>query len=422
MHTLLASSSMSRVAGAVFAAWLCGMGPAGAGTAGGDVDFQGALAVVCNHVGVTSCPQVPTITQAILAISGFENAAPDFVRGPQGSFATPDFNFGGLCSVSSGNPKLPAVCSQANAINAVNPPAASPVDVSDLPNLTPLAFATGKGLPAVPVPLGTSNATSYFYAVATPDQSGEITRLTIFFDSPTQTNSSIQKSVFAKISLPLKVLNNDGSERLICGATPCPIPTMTTTPPTTLATLQLSGCSSGQNCVNGVAANVIGDFSTPGTIGNMSASQLNIGVNVFFLPSPNSASSHLILRVEAPMLVTHGNDPAHFGVVPSGVIPVNGLSGLPTAFTSDVVPASTKIGITPQAAPTCNGTCPTQHPPFISTYPFCASFAGGVSGPLGSGQFQSTVATFASISTDATTYLSSPVPAALVGSSIQCPF
>jgi hypothetical protein len=350
---------------------------------------------------------VPTITQAILAIAGFENAAPDFVRGPQGNFQ----NFGGLCLVAPPSGSIHSACSQI-AINAVNPPAASPVDVSDLLNLTPLAFATGKGLPAVPVPLGTSNATSYFYAVATPDQSGEITRLTIFFDSPTQTNSSIQKSVFAKISLPLKVLNKDGSERLICGATPCQ-----PTPPTTLATLQLSGCSSGQDCVNGVAANVIGDFSTPGTIGNMSASQLNIGVNVFFLASPHSASAHLILRVEAPMLATHGNDPAHFGVVPSGVIPVNQLSGLPTAFTKDLVPTS-KIGITPQAAPTCSGACPST-----ITFPFCASFAGGVSGPLGSGQFQSAVATFASISTDATAYVSSPVvPPTLVGLSLQCPF
>jgi hypothetical protein len=355
---------------------------------------------------------VPTITQAIVAISGFENAAPDFVRGPQGSFNSAKFAFGGLCSVSSGT-GLP-VCSQANAINAVNPPAASPLDLSDLPNLTPLAFATGKGLPAVPVPLGTSNATSYFYAVATPNPNGET--LTMFFDSPTQTNSNIQKSVFANISLPLALSSGSGptlTERPICGAAGCPA---------SLATLQISGCSGGAGCVKGVAANVIGDFSSPGKISMMSASQLNIGVNVFFLPSPNSASAHLILTVEVPMLVAAATDPAYFGVVPpSGVVPVNQLTGLPTAFTSDVVPTS-KIGITPQAAPTCAGNkkCPSPLP--TTTYPFCASFAGGVSGPLGSGQFQSYVATFASISTDATTYLSSPVPATLVGLPLQCPF
>jgi hypothetical protein len=348
---------------------------------------------------------VPTVTQAILAISGFENAAPDFVRGPQGNFQS----FGGLCSVSSGT-GLP-VCSQANAINAVNPPAASPVDVSDLPNLTPLAFTTGKGQ-AVPVPLGTSNATNYFYAVATPNQNGET--LTLFFDSPVQTNSNFQKGqVFAKVSLPLALLSKSGAvstERPICGATGCPA---------SVATLQISCNSGGPGCVNGLVDNVIGDFSSPGTIGTMSAGDLGIHSSVSFGASPNSVSSHLILKVEVPLLVTAATDPAYFGVVPSGVVPVNKLSGLPTAFTSDVVPGS-KIGITPQAAPTCTGNnpCPAIQP--TTTYPFCASFAGGVSGPLGSGQFHSAVVTFASVGTDATTYVSSPVPP--LASTLQCPF
>jgi hypothetical protein len=358
---------------------------------------------------------MPTITQVVLQISGLANAAPDFVRGPQGSFNVPPTTTGGLCLVIA-SPTLSA-CDQI-VIDALNPPAASSVGISDLANLTALGFTTGKG-PPVPVPLGTSGASSFFYAVATPDQNGEIKTLTLYFDYPVQTNSSIQKSLFAKISLPLKVLNNDGSERLICGATPCPSFT-TPTPPTSLATLQISGCSSGQGCVNGLAANVIGDFSTPGTIGNMSASQLNIGVSVSFAPSPNSASSHLILTVQVPLLITHGNDQAYFGVVPSGVIPVNQLTGLPTAFTNDVVPAS-GIGVTPQAAPACSGDCPATT--FATTFPFCASFSGSGSGPLGSGSFHSAVAAFLSVGTDATTYASSPVsPTALSGVQLQCPF
>ena len=403
MRTWVGCSAIARFAGVTTAAWLCSMGPAWAGDGGDDTAIQPALQTICNYVGMTSiCPHVPTITQAILEMSGLANAAPDFVRGPQGPLVADGLS--ALCTVSSGAPGGLNVCSQGNAINAVNPPAASPVAVSDLPNLTPLAFTTGKGV-AVPVPLGTSGANSYLYAVATPEQNGEFKTLTLFFDYPVQTNSTIQKGqVFAKISLPLKVLNNDGSERLICGATPCPSLT-------NLATLQITTCSSGSGCVQGFAYNVVGDFSSPGTIVSQPVGSLGIQASVSFGSSPNSSRSHLILGVQIPLLVTAATDSAYFGVVPSGVIPVNQLSGLPTAFTSDVVPTS-KIGITPQAAPTCSGTCPST-----TTFPFCASFAGNAGATI-----NAAVATFFTLGTDATTYLSSPVPAALVGSALQCPF
>src|SRR5262249_55096059 len=148
-------------------------------------------------------------------MSGLTNAAPDFVRGPQGPIKANGIS--ALCTVT-GSGGL-NVCSEANAINAVNPPAASPVDVlSDLPNLTPLAFMTVKGQ-AVPVPAGTKGTGSFFYAVATPDQNGEPNSLTVVFDYPALTNSNFTKGqVVANASLPLQVLNNDGSERLICGA------------------------------------------------------------------------------------------------------------------------------------------------------------------------------------------------------------
>jgi hypothetical protein len=340
-------------------------------------------------------------------MSGLANAAPDYVRGPEGPLVINKFK--ALCSVS-GSQSLP-VCSQANAINAVNPPAASAVAVSDLASLTPLAFTNVKGQ-AVPVPFGTKGANSpgsFFYAVATPDQNGEFTTLSLFFDYPTLTSSSFTKGqVVAKISLPLQLLNSDGSERLICGATPCPSLTNLVTP--NLATLQITTCSSGSGCVQGFAYNVVGDFSSPGTIVSQPVGSLGIQASVSFGSSPNSSRSHLILGVQIPLLVTAATDSAYFGVVPSGVIPVNQLSGLPTAFTSDVVPTS-KIGITPQTAPTCSGNCPSP-----TTFPFCASFAGNAGATL-----NAAVATFFMLGTDATTYLSSPVPAALAGSA-QCPF
>ena len=399
MRTWIGCSSISRFAGVTFTAWLCGMGAAWAGTSGSDTGLQSALDSICSDAGMTSCPHVPTITQAIVQMSGLTNAAPDFVRGPQGPIVA--LGFSALCSVTGGGPLSLNVCSQKNAINAVNLPAASPVSISDL---TPLAFTTVKGQ-AVPVPFGTKGAASFFYAVAT-GSSGEPNTLTVVFDYPPLTSSSFTKSqVVANVSLPLQLLNSDGSERLICGATGCPA---------SLATLQITACSSGPGCVNGFAANVSGDFSTPGKITTMSASQLNIGVSVPSGPSPNSSRSHFILEVQVPLLITLGNDPAYFGVVPSGVIPVNELSGLPTAFTAELKPT---FGVNPQAAPTCSGPCPSTT--FTSTFPFCASFAGNGGGPL-----NPAVATFVTLGTDATTYVSSPVTTAdpLGVVILKCPF
>jgi hypothetical protein len=389
MLTGVGSSAIARFGGVVATAWLCGIGSSWAGDGGEDLGIQAVVDAVCADAGMTSCPKVPTITQAILEMSGLANAAPDFVRGPQGPIVANGFS--ALCFVSSsiGSP----VCSQANAINAVNPPAVSAVEVSDLASLAPLAFTNVKGQ-AVPVPLGTSGANSFFYAVSPPDQNGEFQTLTMFFDYPVMTNSNFQiGQLVAKASLPLQVLNSDGSERLICGATGCPA---------SVATLQINACNSGPGCVKGFAANVVGDFSTSGTTETRSAPALGIQTNVSFGSSPNSDRSHFILEVQVPLLVTHGNDPAYFGVVPSGVIPVNQLSGLPTAFTSDVIPTS-RIGVAPQVAPACpnGGSCP----PPTTTFPFCASFAGNGAGPL-----NPAVATFLSIGTDATTYVSSPFP------------
>jgi len=405
MRDSVRSSAITRFAGVITAAWLCGMASAWAGTSGSDTGLQQVLNDVCGDVGIstTSCPHMPTATQAILQMSGLTNAAPDFVRGPQGPVVAN--GFAALCSVS-GSGGL-NVCSQKNAINAVNPSAASP----DLSNLTPLAFTTVKGQ-AVPVPFGTKGADSFFYAVATPD--GEPNTLTVVFDYPSLTSSSFTKGqVVANVSLPLQVLNNDGTERPICGATGCPA---------SLATLQITACSNGSaGCVNGLLAKVSGDFTTAGTPETRDPGSLGIQPTVSFNPSPNSSRSHFILEVQVPLLITLRNDPAYFGLTPSGAVVnsgsftfVNQLTGLPTAFTAELKPT---FGITPQAAPTCNGTCPSF--PFISTFPFCASFAGNGGGPL-----SPAVATFVTLGTDATTYVSSPVTTAnpMNVPILQCPF
>ncbi len=90
MRTWIGSSAISRFAGVMMTAWLCGMGPAWAGGGGSDGGVnQPFLQQVCELVGVPpgSCPLLPTLTQIILGISGYQNTPPDFVRGPLGNFA-----------------------------------------------------------------------------------------------------------------------------------------------------------------------------------------------------------------------------------------------------------------------------------------------------------------------------------------------
>lgn len=477
MRGSVRSSRVSCLIGAVAALWLCGAGSAWAGGGGGaDAGtVQAFLDAICGVLGVTSCPQLPTATQAVLESSALENSPPDLIRGENS-----------LCTVSGtllfGFPRCDTL-----AITAANPPSrsdprplasspislaslsnpmtlpAAPIAVSSLSSLTPLAFMSPPSGPATPVPPGTTGANSFFYAEATR-ASAQPDTLTLFFDYPPLTNPTFAKGqIIAKISLPLQVLNADGSERLVCGPHGCP---GSGNPPVTgsVATLRITAnCNGGPGCLT---ANVVGDFSVPGTIETRTAADLGVEFRLVFNSSPNATSSHAIFEVQVPLLVTGpsnpancgnainsgtadpadcGNDPAYFGVVPIfatlangnlnsnvgcpvGMPPgvgcptgINQISGLPTAFkTNDLgfTPGflGKPVGISPSAAPTCigGGVCAGQVTP--STYPFCASFwANGASPPL-----HSAVAAFLAIGTDGTTYVSSPIPVPVAG--LACPF
>jgi hypothetical protein len=263
---------------------------------------------------MTSCPQLPTVTQIALELSGLQNTPPDFVRGPLG-------NFLGTCSVS-GNSGLP-VCSEAKAVNAVNPPAPVPITLSDLSTLTPLRFVspqTGQGL-ATPVPPG-NDENSFFYAV-TSEVCGHPYTLSLVYYYPPQTNANFAKNQFiADISLPLVALNSDGSERSL---------------PIVLQVRGAGPCANGQPCYTTTA---VGNFLGNGTQ-TRNPAELGVNVSVNFALSPASAPRHLIFQVRAPLLVTGpanpikcgvaisnitpdtadcGNDPAYFGVAPSGAV------------------------------------------------------------------------------------------------------
>jgi hypothetical protein len=452
VRTFLGSSVTSRLAGAMAALWLCSAEPALAGgPGGGDVGSAQAMlgppngnGGICDLLGMTSCPQLPTLTQLVLEFSALLNNPPDFVRSPLGVT-------GGICTVA-GNLGF-NVCSQSNAINAVNPrilssnggsgdqesedqqSGQSPVSLS---RLVPLGFQVKQGQ-AIPVNNG---ATSFFYAVATGD-SRQPDTLNLAYDYPALTNPTFTKGqLVAAMSLPLQILNTDGTERLVCG--PQTLGSKTASCAVNLATLQVSAnCSGGTACL---ATGISGDFTTPGTVETRSLAELGVKFSVTFDSSPNSSRSHAIFQVQAPLLVTGpatkadasacqmainnstpdakhcGNDPAYFGVVPFGAANssavgsptgVNQVSGLPTAFSTNELGSPFKgvhVGIAPYAAPQVvgNGT--------MATFGFCASFLSN-----GANAAHPAVAAFASIGTDGTTYASSPIPP-FVGLRLQCPF
>jgi hypothetical protein len=364
------SSAISRFAGVVTTAWLCGMGPAWAGGGGSDGGVsQPLLQQVCTFIGATSCLQPPTLAQIILGISDYQNTPPDFVRGPLGNIGSQ----GNPCSVS-GTPFQP--CSTI-AVGTVNQLAPSAIALTDLPNLTPLAFQAVSGQPAKPVALGSSLANSWVYPVLT-GADGQHT-LDVVFDYRPWTNGNQPVGSF---TFPLVILNANNSETPV------------------VATFNLTA-----NCGGATSCTVTGVGTNP-----LTAAQLGIGFGYQLAPSPNFSIPHAIFTFRLPVIVTRKTDPVYFGVGNTGTPTfINQFSGAPTAFSLDDVgftPNSSvlrnggkSIGISPYPAPLCPATgCPSTTPPPPIFYGFCATIAGTPA-----------AATFASLSTDGTTYATSPV-------------
>ena len=392
MRTWIGSSAISRFAGVMMTAWLCGMGPAWAGGGGSDGGVnQPFLQQVCELVGVPpgSCPLLPTLTQIILGISGYQNTPPDFVRGPLGNFA-------GICSVS-GNP-LP-LCSENNAVSTVSPLAPSSIALSDLSNLTPIAFRAVSGQAVTPVALGSPQANSFLYAVLT-GADGQHTLDVVLDYGPWTSNTFVKNQPVGSFTFPLVILN---------GATETPV----------VAKLQLTATCSGAvgapGCLTGT---VTGIGNKP-----LSAAQLGIKFGFQLAASPNKAAPHAIITFRLPVIVTQVTDPVYFGLDNSTTPPsftfINQFSGQPTAFSQDdlgftpnsgLLPnGGVSIGVAPYPAPLCTDPNCTNTPTF---YGFCAAIADTPAAAT----LTPAAATFGSIGTDGTTYASSPV-----GQQPQCP-
>lgn len=346
MRASFRASNILRVTAAAAGLWLGGAGAAWAGD-GADLGSLQALLSgtggLCQIFNISSCPHVPTITQGVLEVAGLGNNLPEMVR------AQNNIPPGG--AVSAGNPAI----------------GTAPSTISELlPTLTPLAFISQSSGTAPATQLYDRSADSFLYAVAVstsgfPSPIGLPVPDTAFFvyDDLFRNNVNFATgTTVAKFSLPLTVLNGDGSERAV---------------PTTLNFI----------------ANNIGDCSTSTVSGSFSdqlagpqtlpAAQIGITCSVVFGASPTSTQKHVIFQVAVPLLVIAlpNTDPAYFYTDLHSGEPNQVNTGVFTAFIFNEKgqPAARgnlgtgiSIGLAPSAGP-------LGQPPATGSTPFalCAS-------------------------------------------------
>ncbi len=408
MRTSLRSLTISRMALAASALWIYGAGAAWAGGGGGEslTSLNNLITGLCGFLNMTSCPQFPTITQAVLEVAGLETSPPEMVRAlnsvPAGS------------TVDAGNAAaIPPITFPLTATT-------SPTLSNLLSTLTPLAFISSadkswdrsgternKGAAAA-APLYDTDADTFLYAVAS-GSSVATSGLTIpdtfylFYDDLSQSNANFsQGRIAAKFSLPLTVLNSDGmTER-----------------PVTATLYYIAPSRGGLPCS---ASTVSGNFSGSGTQ-TLTAAQVGVNCAVVFAASPISPRAHAIFEVQIPLLVTAATDPGYFWFAQfTSYGPIN-LS-IPSAFFSDdtgFTPAAGTlgangeyIGVAPSAGPLCTSvTCPVSSGTSTVTAP-PGSFALCADLPRnGSGQaLVPSVGAYYAIATDGETLLSAALPA-----------
>ncbi len=166
MRVSIRSFAFSRLAGAVTALWLCGAGAAWAGGGGESLTTLQAVIGVpdgstgfCHMLGMgtnfgTTCPQLPTFTQAILEAAGLANSPPEMVAAQNG--LPPGSN------VYASNPAVVPL--------SLGSPTPFPLTANTSPTLsellstlTPLAFISSPTKPT-PVQLYDSDANTFLYA------------------------------------------------------------------------------------------------------------------------------------------------------------------------------------------------------------------------------------------------------------------
>jgi hypothetical protein len=411
MRERVRSSKTAGFAGAIAAVWLLCAGPA---WAGGASDAGTLLSLLCNTFAsslVIACPQYPTYadttttpatpispaTPIILELAAWQNVAPDIVRMQDSDCV--------LFGTANGPGNF--YCSQL-AVNATNGPANSPgsgpppsttTSPAALSTLNSLAFVSNATSLTV-TQNGDPNANSFIYAAVLEDKSG----LDIFYDYVAAQSPQGQFKVV--ISVPLAVLVNGAA-----------------TETSVVATLTAT-CNGAAGCSN---VTVSGNFPSAKKNPPYSPADLGLSFQSFFAPSPNSHTPHLIIELQAPLLMSTQTDPLYFPIsgfesLPQCANGSNPISGYCNAFSATNVPkgfapkflTKTAVGMAPSAAPQCPGNqpglpsppgslCPTNLPtnptqPLSPTFGFCASFSGNPA-----------AAFFLAIAPDGTTITSSPV-------------
>jgi hypothetical protein len=382
MRSTVRPAGISWLASVSAAIWMYGAGTAWAGDGGDSLGtIQAIIGPVdgstgfCHLLGMgtnfgTTCPQLPTVTQAILEAAALGLSPPEMVAA-QNSIA-PGSN------VIAANPAAVVLNDTVTPFPLTSKTTPKLSDL--LSTLTPLAFISAKNSngTAAPTQLYDTDADTFLYAVTASTfgikmkPGGTVPDTALFFYDDLSRNSNFSRGqTAAKFLLPLTVLNVDATGKVSERAVPA---TLNLIAPT-------ADCS---------ASTVTGDFMGKGGSNTQTVKAADIALQcaVVFGKSPTSNENHAIFQVAIPLLVTgtsgspYNTDPAYFysfvntdPVTGAPAGPIN--IGLFTAFTffDDVfgTPASANppilgangiaIGIAPTAGPLCTAiTCPKPPP------------------------------------------------------------
>lgn len=373
--------------GALAALWLWCGDTATAGDGGSDLaGLQTYIDDVCTAFGMTSCPQIPTISQAVLQVAAFVDIAPEAVRSSP-SFAIPVGPY-----VDAGNPSHPPglECLGKGCVDPLNPINAFPIDTGVLSSLRPLAFvgATSSTGSATPTQLYDPSANAFVYAVgglsSANTNNSEPDTLILFYDDPTRTTALSPGQIAGKFLLPLTVLNKDGTERQVPSTLQYVVPPAGSAP-----------CS---------ASTITGNFSGGGT---QTFSPAKIGINCASIFGTSAASpsppAHAILEISIPILITTGTDPAITGGSPLGF--GQPFKGGENGFTF-ASGKSIGFGPNPSPFPVAPPSTPVSTtPPTSATYGLCASLPTDAGGKA----LLPSVSAFLAIAGDGEVLLSAPL-------------
>ncbi len=167
MRTSLRSLTISRMALAASALWIYGAGAAWAGGGGGEslTSLNNLITGLCGFLNMTSCPQFPTITQAVLEVAGLETSPPEMVRALNSVPAGSTVDAGNAAAIPPITFPLIATTSPTFIEPVVNSDAARVHLVSEQELRDRSGAERNKGAAAA-APLYDTDADTFLYAVA----------------------------------------------------------------------------------------------------------------------------------------------------------------------------------------------------------------------------------------------------------------